>query len=80
MNREEIRTSLLDYVREHASADVQVDSDLLDSGHVDSLLVMDLVSHIGSAFSVSLGAGDLAPRNFRSINQLTDLVLSRRAA
>ena len=80
MTRDDVQTSLLEYVRETSYADVEADSDLIESGYVDSLLVMDLVLHIGQRFEVTLGAADLAPRNFRSISSLTDLILSRRAA
>jgi acyl carrier protein len=41
---------------------------------------MELVSFIKDRFEVALGASDLAPRHFRSVARLTELVTSRRPA
>jgi acyl carrier protein len=80
MQRPEIEEQLLMYFRQECDAPIDADSDLLESGFVDSLLVMELVAFIREKFDVTLGASDLAPRHFRSAARLTDLVTSRRPA
>lgn len=80
MSQTEIQSDLLTYVREQCDPDIEPDSDLLASGYVDSLLVMDLVVYIKRRFEVALAATDLAPRHFRSIGRLAELVLSKSVA
>lgn len=77
MEHHEVEAELLQYLSSQCDCDVDADSDLLESGYVDSLLVMDLVLHIKSRFQVALSAADLAPRHFRSVGRLTELVISR---
>lgn len=77
MSHADIQSDLLDYLRTHCDPGIEADSDLLDSGYVDSLLVMDLVLFVNQRFEVTLAATDLAPRHFRSVNRLTELVLSK---
>jgi acyl carrier protein len=59
---------------------VTPETDLLEGGLLDSILVMDLVSSVEKQFAVTIGCGDISPRNFRSIRALAALVESRRAA
>jgi len=80
MQPQEIEQRLLTYLRQECDASIDLDSDLLESGYVDSLLVMELVAFIKEQFEVTLGASDLAPRHFRSVARLTELVTSRRPA
>lgn len=78
MQPQDIEHQLLSYLRQECDPQIDAESDLLESGHVDSLLVMELVSFIKEQFRVALGASDLAPRHFRSVARLTELVTSRR--
>lgn len=80
MRQQDIEQRLLQYLRQECHQQLDADSDLLESGHVDSLLVMDLVAFIKVQFDVTLSAPDLAPRNFRSVARLSELVTSRRPA
>jgi acyl carrier protein len=80
MQHQEIAQRLLTYLRAECDAAIDADCNLLESGYVDSLLVMELVSFIKAQFEVTLGAADLSPRHFRSVARLTDLVTSRRPA
>jgi acyl carrier protein len=80
MPPQDIEDQLLRYLRQECDPQIDADSDLLESGLVDSLLVMELVSFIKDRFEVALGASDLAPRHFRSVARLTELVTSRRPA
>jgi acyl carrier protein len=77
MQPQDIEQGLLEYLQQEVDDQIEADSDLLDAGYVDSLLVMELVSFIKAQFQVSLAASDLAPRHFRSVARLRDLVATR---
>ena len=78
MQPQDIERGLLGYLQQEVDHQIEANSDLLDAGYVDSLLVMELVSFIKARFQVSLTASDLAPRHFRSVARLSDLVANRR--
>jgi acyl carrier protein len=80
MQHHDIAQQLLTYLRSECDAPIDADSDLLEAGYIDSLLVMELVAFIQEQFEIMLGAADLAPRHFRSVARLTELVASRRPA
>jgi acyl carrier protein len=48
----------------------------LDSGYLDSLLVMDFVLCIEKQYGVAIDSSEISPRNFRSIQTLAALVAS----
>ena len=51
------------------------DSDgLLESGILDSLGILDLVSSLEQQFSMSVGDDELVPENFQSIDRLAAFV------
>ena len=52
-------------------------AELLESGVLDSLLLLDLMLHIQSNHGVSLLASDVTPANFRNISTLAQLVARR---
>ena len=72
----EIRTELLAFLRQRAGLDSAfgAETDLLATGVLDSLLLIDLVLHIERVFGVTLGSGDVTPTNFRSVESLVRLV------
>lgn len=55
-----------------------VDTDLLDSELLDSMLIMDVCAHVERVHGVKLANADIAPRNFRTISALASLVAERR--
>lgn len=54
------------------------DSDLISTGILDSLLIMDLIAHVEHLFCVRLENDDVSPENFRTTAALADLVQARR--
>ncbi|TVS20274.1 MAG: acyl carrier protein [Planctomycetaceae bacterium] len=70
------RTELLTFLRDRAGLDATFDAsrDLLASGVLDSLLLIDLVLYIERVFGVTLDSNDVAPANFRTIETLAGLV------
>ncbi len=75
----EITTELADYLNETIcpSIPIDVETDLLAAGIVDSLLIMELVEHIHSTYGISVESAAIVPRNFRSVQTLGDLIVSR---
>lgn len=57
--------------------DLEPDTDLTESGAIDSLTVMEFVLHAQEVFRVRLEGPDVSPRTFRSIQTLTSLIASK---
>lgn len=74
-----LREELLGFVSSRLpdAATLTPDTDLLETDLLDSLLVMDVVAHVESTYGVRLGDADIAPRNFRTVAALADLVSER---
>jgi acyl carrier protein len=62
--------------RFRAPVPITAETDLLDSGYLDSLLVMDVVLSIEKQYGVALESTDISPRHFRSVKALAALVAS----
>jgi len=56
-----------------------VDTDLVGTGLLDSLALVELLAHLEETFGVSISTDDLELENFRSISSIAVFV-SRRAA
>ena len=54
------------------------DEALLESGMIDSLGVLDLVSFIETEFNVSVIDDDLTPDNFQTIDRMTAFVQKKQ--
>lgn len=76
-----LREELLKFVaaRLPAGEPLSAETDLLEADLLDSLLIMDIVAHVESAYGVRLENADIAPRNFRTVAALADLVAQRRS-
>lgn len=78
-----LRTQLAAFVknelaRGHADLDVEKDS-LVDSGVIDSVGIMKLVSFIEKELRVKIGDEDLLPENFETLSDIVKLVESKRS-
>jgi methoxymalonate biosynthesis acyl carrier protein len=56
------------------------DDDLFESGLVNSLFAIQLMTFIEKTFGVEVEADDLDIKNFRSLNAATDFVLKKSMA
>lgn len=65
----EARTSL---------SDLGPDTDLLETGALNSILVVELIVFLESKYAVHLNGGDIAPRHFRSVAHVARLVRDKR--
>jgi acyl carrier protein len=64
---EEIRTQLVELGFMSKQAIVDDDQPLFDSGVLDSLRLIELVSRLEGRFGIHVGIDDLVPENFGSI-------------
>jgi D-alanine--poly(phosphoribitol) ligase subunit 2 len=75
------RQSVLDRISalflRHLSIEVpSEDVDLLDTGVLDSLTLVQLLLHIEEDFGVQISVEDVQIDNFRSLSRITELILS----
>ena len=62
----------------HEDIELKADDNLLTTGLLDSLGVMQLINFIEEAFDVSVAPEDVTIENFRTINVLADYVSQRQ--
>jgi acyl carrier protein len=77
-----IERKLVDYLTDLTARTREVDvaTDLISNGILDSLTLVDLVLFIQSEFDVILGPVDVTPGNFRNAAQLARLVHHRSSS
>lgn len=51
--------------------------DLIDSGTIDSLFVMGLITYLEQQYKIEFGMNDMVPRHFRSVKALSEFVRSK---
>ncbi len=81
-DRQQVEADLLAFVRARGldPARVATDTDLIDGGLLDSLLLTDLILHIEERYGLALDGGHVSPANFRSVAAIADLVIGSCAA
>jgi len=79
MNRDihRLLTQLFPAAREARLGD---HDDLLESGILDSVGVLDLVAQLETTFGITVADDDMVPDNFRSVASLAAFVHAKRAA
>jgi acyl carrier protein len=71
-----IEEGLMRWYKDRLRADdsLTVETDLLDAGYLDSLLIMDLVASVEKQYEISIDIEAISPHNFRSVRSLAALV------
>lgn len=59
---------------------VDVTTDLIDSGLLDSLLMLDLVIFLQSTFQIQIAPREIAPGNFRTVQTIAAWVAGHQKA
>ena len=79
--KQAIAKELVDYLKAAPEADacLDIDTDLLESGRLDSLQVMDLVCFLESRFQVQMQPADINPDNLRSVSRIAKYVHTQMA-
>jgi acyl carrier protein len=79
--RADVADALRRFVLEHFPAarqsELADDAPLLESGIVDSLGILELVTFVTETFGVTVSDEDLQPENFRSIHALATFIERR---
>ncbi|MGB9041951.1 MAG: phosphopantetheine-binding protein [Pseudolabrys sp.] len=57
--------------------EVTLRTDLLESGLLDSLLLMDLIFHIEEVYGIRFDSNHVNPSNFRTIMDIVSFVLDQ---
>lgn len=76
----DVTQALTDYLNETLTPPQPVtrETDLIDAGIIDSLVIMDLLVQIEWAHGVRLLPQDITPNNFRSPTSMAQLIVERR--
>lgn len=77
-----IENGLLQWYRRRIRTRDQItpETDLIDGGYLDSLMLMELVVSLEEQYGVSIGSDEVSPQNFRSICCLASFVAQQAAA
>jgi acyl carrier protein len=79
INRKKLEDNLMHFVRSrsprHAAASPRMD--LLETGLLDSLLLVDLIFHIEESYGVRFDSDQVNPSNFRTVEDIVGVVLGQ---
>jgi acyl carrier protein len=67
-----------EFLLDHGTNTVDPLDDLLSSGIIDSMGVMEMVAFVEENLGVQVDDEDIVPENFRTLRALTDLVMTKR--
>jgi len=67
-----------EFLRDDSRETVDPHDDLLSSGILDSMGVMETVAFVEGDLGVTIDDEDIVPENFRTLRALTELVLRKR--
>jgi acyl carrier protein len=78
----EIRSSIQDYLTTHfpafATGGLDEKTNLLESGAIDSLGILDLMTFLSQQFGIEIEDSDFEPSNFATVDSLARLVERRK--
>ena len=79
LDRSKLEADLLHFVQSRGSrhAEVTSQTDLLESGLLDSLLLMDLIFHTEEVYGIRFDSDHVNPANFRRIVDIVKFVLEQ---
>jgi acyl carrier protein len=79
LDRQQVEADILQFVKARAPnhSSLGVETDLLEDGVLDSLLLVDLIFHLEERYGLKLGSEHVDPANFRSPAAIVDLVVSQ---
>jgi acyl carrier protein len=75
----QVQAELLTFLRERRdlAGVTDAETNLIESGILDSLLVLDVALHLQTTFGVHLEASDVSLANFRTVTTLALLVVHK---
>ncbi|PRP93391.1 Aminoacyl carrier protein 1 [Enhygromyxa salina] len=79
MNATEVNQALEGFITEKLlhgdGADLTLQTPLLEYGIVDSLAMVSLLTFVQNSFGVTIPDGEVSPRNFKTIEALSALIM-----
>jgi acyl carrier protein len=80
-DRETIAADLEQFIRARSlgAQPLNSDTDLLGTGLLDSMLIIDLIAHVEKKHGVRIDDAEITPEHFRSISRAADLIARKRA-
>ena len=80
-DRKGLEGDLMHFVQSRGARYTQatLQTDLLESSLLDSLLLMDLIFHIEEAYGVRFDSDQVNPSNFRTIEDTVTFVLKQKS-
>ena len=81
-DRKGLEVDLVHFVQSRGTryAKATLQTDLLETGLLDSLLLMDLIFHIEDANGLRFDSDQVNPSNFRTIEDTVSFVLKQKSA
>jgi acyl carrier protein len=78
-DQKQLEADLVQFVQSRGSrhADVTSQTDLLESGLLDSLLLMDLIFHVEEVCGIRFDSDQVNPSNFRTIVDIVNFVVAQ---
>lgn len=75
-DRQQVEADILQFVKARAPghAALGLETDLLEEGVLDSLLLVDMIFHLEEKYGLKLGSEHVDPVNFRSPAAIVNLV------
>jgi acyl carrier protein len=82
LDRQKLEADMLQFVASRAPnhPGLGLETDLLDEGVLDSLLLVDLIFQIEDRYGLKLGSEHVDPANFRTPSAIVNLILSQTGA
>ena len=79
VDRKQLETDIVQFVQARGAryTEVTLRTDLLESGLLDSLLLMDLIFHIEEVYGIRFDSNNVNPSNFRTITDIVSFVLDQ---
>lgn len=79
VDRKQLETDIVQLVQARGAryTEVTLRTDLLESGLLDSLLLMDLIFHIEEMYGIRFDSNHVNPSNFRTIMDIVSFVLDQ---
>jgi acyl carrier protein len=84
MDREQCKQRLIDFLRtiqraDYPQASIDEESGLVESGLIDSLALLQIVSYLEHTYKVDFSERGIDPEDLRSVRSIVELI-SREAA
>jgi acyl carrier protein len=76
--KEEIRAFLTAHRAFDDATEFSDEDSLLESGVLDSVVMVDLISHLEKTYGIKIHEDDMTPENFDSVNSIVAYVTAHR--